>query len=76
MVTFEKRGEEFCAVKDGQVIACVRKNYIGTHGHWRGWEHRLLHDGRMVHASFFGHGSFPWVFGNLNEFKDYYTKGE
>lgn len=33
-------GETISAVNSkGMVIAYIRKNRFGTHGHWRGWEH-------------------------------------
>lgn len=87
MITFEQHGEQFCAVKDGEVIAYVVKNYMGTHGHWRGWEHYLLYNGKMTNAmypltlSLIDIGTencddIPITFRNLNEFKNYYLQRE
>lgn len=35
-----KDGDTISAVNSmGLVVACIKKNRFGTHGHWRGWEH-------------------------------------
>ena len=40
-----KDGEQISAFNDSnELVAYIRKNRMGTHGHWNGWRHYLYCD--------------------------------
>lgn len=73
-----KDGERYYAENnDGKRVAYIEKNYIGTHGYWRGWEHYVWSDkGNCFNTAFFLDGERV-IFSSMKEFeKHYMEKGE
>ena len=78
-----KTGDRYEAVNsDGFVVAYIVKNYMGTHGHSRGWEHyvycRKVQDYARGDAVSYVYqdDSFrdiPWTFRNIKQFSEYYA---
>lgn len=71
----------------GKIVACAEKGYIGTHGHYRGFNHYIYSEklGRLRWAGEMGpvagpdgkRALKPWteeplMFKSLKEFKNYY----
>ena len=62
---------------EGNTIAYIEKMYMGTHGHWRGWDHYVLDLGRKEFICgrafwYFGIENTPEWFRNLQAAKEYY----
>ena len=90
-MTFVKSpdGEQVSAVNsDGRTVGFIRKNRMGTHGHWHGWRHYTWCEqmGECIWACLNASDVFkdrPYVpyeywtdappcFSNVKEFKEYY----
>lgn len=72
----------------GAIIACIVKDYMGTHGHWRGYQHHVFCEklGKMLWAGVTASFVYPeakrdpWLrwtdepqyFGNLKEVREHY----
>lgn len=75
---FVKTAGRYVAVNpDGTAAAYIERNYIGTHGHYKGWNHMVWDAGRrrFVQPSIldFQKDGLPSVFRNVLEFQSYYA---
>lgn len=75
----------------GKKVAYIKKQYIGTHGHWVGYKHyffcdaindfvwagvrHMMVDGKWVEAESVFPFPVPAVFNNIKDFKSFYLGG-
>lgn len=76
MIEFVKQTDRVDAIgPDGTPVAYIEKNYMGTHGHSRGWEH-FIYDKQygFIYAGAIqvDHLNHPWIFSSVKDFKNYY----
>lgn len=72
-------GERISAVtSEGIALGYIQKARMGTHGHWRGWEHFVFSRKHEAYVPVYAYSelSEPCHFNSIRDFKEYYNMKE